>query len=396
MGLNDTPKSDRIHIGIFGKRNSGKSSLINALTGQQTAIVSDIAGTTTDPVYQSMEIYGIGPCVLIDTAGFDDIGALGSMRVEQAKKVVEKTDIAILVFSDKEISEEMVWAEQLKKENIPIIAVINKSDLLENTFEISKVIQEKLNQEPVVVSAAKREGIEKLREEFRKVSPHNYLEGRITAHLVNPGDVVLLVMPQDIQAPKGRLILPQVQTIRDLLDGRCIVVSIPLCELEAALQSLKEPPNLIITDSQVFREVYKKKPSTSRITSFSFLFAAYKGDIQEFIKGASAVDTLTEASRILIAEACTHVPLKEDIGREQIPRILRERVGKNLKIDIVNGKDFPDDLMKYDLIIHCGACMFTRKYVLTRVKLAKQSGIPITNYGVFLAKCAGILQYISY
>ncbi len=395
MSLTDTPRANQLHIGIFGKRNSGKSSLINALTNQEVALVSEIAGTTTDPVYKSMELYGIGPCVFIDTAGFDDIGELGQMRIDKTKKAIDKVDIALMVFSDSEISEEIRWVNILKERKIPVIAILNKSDILLNIDELFKHIEVSCKLTPIIISARERKNIEKIREEILRLLPEDYEVKSITGNLAAPGDIVLLVMPQDIQSPKGRLILPQVQTMRDLLDKGCVIVSSTAENLDRALSSLSDPPDLIITDSQIFKEVYEKKPDKSRLTSFSVLFANYKGDLRFFAESAAAIESLNEQSRVLIAEACTHAPLSEDIGREKIPAMLRKRFGERLTVDIVSGTDFSDDLSSYDLIIHCGACMFNRRYVMSRVEKAKLQGVPMTNYGVVIAYLSGILDKID-
>ena len=396
MSLQATPEANRLHIGIFGKRNSGKSSLINALTGQEVALVFDVAGTTTDPVKKAMEISGLGPCVFIDTAGFDDEGELGKMRVDKTKKVIGKTDLALVVFSDDEISLEVEWLKDLQEIETPVIPVVNKIDILEDAENIGRSIREKCGLNPVLVSAKYKTGIDELRAEIIRKQPENYEAKEITGDLAKEGDTVLLVMPQDIQAPKGRLILPQVQTLRELLDKKCVALCTTADKIDEALAALAKPPQLIITDSQVFPLVYSKKPEESKLTSFSILFADYKGDLQHFILGAEAVDKLNENSKVLIAEACTHAPLEEDIGRVKIPALLRRRIGEGLRIDVVAGSDFPDDLSHYDLIIHCGACMFNRKHVLTRVRQAKAQGVPITNYGVVLAKLSGILDQIDY
>lgn len=395
MGLNNTPNSNRLHIAIFGKRNSGKSSLINAITNQDIALVSDVAGTTTDPVYKAMEISGIGPCVFIDTAGFDDKGVLGTKRVEMTEKVIAKTDIAIMIINNNEISDEKDWFIKLTKNKIPVIFVVNKIDLLENTQDIKNLVKKTFKSDIIEISASNKLGIEKIRQELIRKLPESYNIDSIVGHLVNPKDLVMLVMPQDIQSPRGRLILPQVQTIRDLLDNKCIIVSVTTDEIDDALAALSRPPKLIITDSQVFKTVYEKKPKESLLTSFSVLFAALKGDIEEFVEGSNAIDSLTESSRVLIAEACTHAPLSEDIGRVKIPNMLRKRFGEGLKIDVVNGVDFPEDLSKYDLIIHCAACMFNKKYVLSRINLAREKGVAISNYGIVIAKLQGILDKIK-
>lgn len=396
MGLNQTPAANRLHIGIFGKRNSGKSSLINALTGQKTAIVSDTPGTTADPVYKAMELRGIGPCVFIDTAGFDDEGELGRLRVEKTRAALAKTDVAILVFASQNFEAEREWMDVLKKQKTPILGVVNKCDLLPNSEEIRKQVETEFSIPVFCVSAETGEGVGEIRKALLSLIPEDYEKKSITGHLVKAGDVVMLVMPQDSEAPKRRLILPQVQTIRDLLDLGCVSINVTPDTMETALSALKEPPALIITDSQVFRSVYEKKPEKSRLTSFSVLFAGYKGDIQEFVRGAEAIERLTETSRVLIAEACTHAPLSEDIGRVKIPAMLRKKIGSSLQIDVVAGADFPKDLSPYDLIIHCGACMFNRKYVLARVEEAKGQNIPITNYGIAVAYLTGILSKIEY
>ena len=393
--LQDTPRSERLHIGLFGKRNSGKSALLNALTNQEVAVVSSVAGTTTDPVYKSMELHGIGPCVFIDTAGFDDEGKLGNLRIEQTLRAVERTDIALIVCTDSNIEQEIQWSNRLKDKKIPIIWILNKSDLLENAEAEMLAIEQKTDQVPLLVSARLKQGIEPIRQSIQDKMPDESQQTSILGKLVKSGDIIMLVMPQDIQAPKGRLILPQVQTIRELLDRKCIVMSCTTDKLDETLRALANPPQLIITDSQVFKTVYEKKPEATKLTSFSVLFARYKGDIDYFIQGANTIEQLTESSKVLIAEACTHAPLKEDIGRVKIPRLLRTRIGSGLQIDIVSGTDFPQDLSGYDLIIHCGACMFNRKYVLNRVNSAKEQHIPMTNYGVTIAYLAGILDKIT-
>ncbi|MGI6526829.1 MAG: [FeFe] hydrogenase H-cluster maturation GTPase HydF [Caldicoprobacterales bacterium] len=417
MSLQATPRADRVHIAVFGLRNSGKSSLVNALTGQNTAIVSHVAGTTTDPVYKSMEIAGLGPCVFIDTAGFDDIGGIGELRMQRTRRILDKTDIAILVLdgsfyenhsSQTEISkrirpllsdEEIHWLTALKEKRIPVVGVLNKTDLFKKTDVIADTIASVISESsgiPVVpVSTITGHGIEGLREQLIRSLPEDFESDSITGNLVQEGDVVLLVMPQDIQAPKGRLILPQVQVIRELLDKRCIVQCVTTDQLEGGLAALAAPPKIIITDSQVFRTVYDKKPKGSLLTSFSVLLAGYKGDLKYFADSACAIEGLTENSRVLIAEACTHAPLEEDVGRVKIPAMLRKQIGQGLKVDVVAGADFPTDVSGYDLIIHCGACMFNRKHVLSRVEKAREAGVPMSNYGVTIAYLSGILDKIS-
>ena len=398
MNLVHTPNANRLHIALFGKRNSGKSSLINALTGQDTALVSDTPGTTTDSVQKAMEIHGIGPCLFIDTPGFDDEGELGNRRIERTWKAVEKTDIALLLCAgggsaeetgEPDFTEELHWLEQLKAKNIPTILLINKADIRKNTASLAIRIKETFGSQPIPVSAKEKTGVELIRQAILEKLPEDFDQQSITGSLVTEGDLVLLVMPQDIQAPKGRLILPQVQTIRELLDKKCLIMSCTTDKLRETLQALSRPPKLIITDSQVFKTVYEQKPEESKLTSFSVLFAGYKGDIRYYVKSASAIGSLTESSRVLIAEACTHAPLSEDIGRVKLPHLLRKRIGEKLSIDIVAGTDFPQDLTPYSLVIHCGACMFNRKYVLSRIERARLQNVPMTNYG-------GILSQIEY
>lgn len=398
MSLTNTPSANRLHIGVFGRRNSGKSSFINALTGQDIALVSDVAGTTTDPVYKAMEIHGLGPCMLIDTAGFDDEGDLGRMRVEATEKAAEKTEIAVLLVSGdaQELSLESLWVEKLREKKVPILAIISKTDLPGENALLSQKAQDLWNLMPLRVSARTGEGMDHVIPSLVRLLPPDFGTDTIVGRLVSPGDTVLLVMPQDIQAPKGRLILPQVQTIRDLLDHKCVVTSCTADGLDDALAALAKPPKVIITDSQVFPLVYEKKPAGSLLTSFSVLFAAYKGDIDAFVAGAAAIDRLTAESKVLIAEACTHAPLSEDIGRVKLPRLLRKKTGEALRVDIVSGVDFPEDLSSYDLIIHCGGCMFNRKYVLSRLERAQRQGVPMTNYGVAIAKLTGILDKITW
>ncbi len=395
MSLQSTPSANRLHIGIFGKRNSGKSSLINAITNQSTALVSEVAGTTTDPVYKAMEIRGLGPCMLIDTAGFDDVGRLGELRMQKTREALEKTDIAVLVCASEPLELERRWVELFRERNLPILAVINKADLLGDAGRLALHIRQQLGLEPLLASAKERTGIQELIAALVKNRPEGFGEQTLTGDLARDGDVVLLVMPQDIQAPQGRLILPQVQTIRELLDKRCTVVGTTADRLDRALAALAAPPRLIITDSQVFPQVCAQKPPESLLTSFSVLMAGLKGDLQVFAQGAQAIDTLTGSSRVLIAEACTHAPQEEDIGRVKIPRLLRQRAGEGLSVQVVCGPDFPEDLSGYDLIIHCGACMFNRRYVLSRIHRAQAQGVPITNYGIAIAKLTGILDQIA-
>ena len=395
--LNETPSANRLHIGIFGKTNSGKSSFINAFSGQKVSIVADVAGTTTDPVYKPMEIYPLGPCVLIDTAGFADEGELGALRMEKARLAAQKTDAGIILFSGRDMKEELDWFRYFKEKNTPVIPVLSKADTYEQeekSFLISQIKKE-IGVTPCCISSVTGEGIQEIKENLTRCIPEGYGNRMITGNLVSAGDLVLLVMPQDIQAPKGRLILPQVQTLRELLDKKCRVMSVTTDQFTGALEVLAAPPKLIITDSQVFSYVYERKPSASMLTSFSVLFAAYKGDIHYYVEGAKAIDTLHADSRVLIAECCTHAPLQEDIGRVKIPRMLKKRFGDTLTVDLVSGTDFPEDLTGYDLVIQCGACMFNRKYVMYRIDRAKKQQIPMTNYGVAIAHLIGILPYVK-
>ena len=394
--MNSTPNANRLHIAIFGRCNSGKSSLINALTGQDTALVSAVPGTTTDLVNKAMEIHGIGPCVFIDTPGFDDEGELGEMRIARTLQAIERTDIALLLCEDGDLEEEQQWIQQLNSRHIPVILILNKSDRRECAADVAARIEKVCGKTPITVSAKEHTGIEAVYQAILRKLPADFGQQTITGNLVQEGDLVLLVMPQDIQAPKGRLILPQVQTMRELLDKKCLVMSCTTDQLANTLEALSRAPQLIITDSQVFHEVYRLKPESSLLTSFSVLMAGYKGDIHYYIESAAAIGSLTPQSRILIAEACTHAPLSEDIGRVKLPRLLRKKVGDSLHIDIVSGTDFPTDLSSYELIIHCGGCMLNRKYVLSRIDRARCQHIPMTNYGVAIACLNGILDKIVY
>ncbi len=401
MSLNDTPRADRLHIGIFGRRNSGKSSLINALTGQEIALVSEHPGTTTDPVLKSMELHPVGPVVFIDTAGFDDEGELGTLRVEKTRETIGKTDVAILVLDSGDFTEEKKWLAELKAKDIPVIAVLGKADerempgQQEQTNRLLKTAEEELGIQIILVSALEGKGLQELKKAIENAVPEDFQRRKILGGLVDEGGLALLVMPQDIQAPKGRLILPQVQTIRELLDNHCTTVCTTADRFSRSLNLLSQPPSLIVTDSQCFRQVYEEKPVESRLTSFSVLFAAYKGNIDAFIKGAEAMDRLGQSSHVLIAEACTHAPLEEDIGRVKIPRMLKKRYGEGLQISLVAGNDFPQDLSPYDLVIHCGGCMFNRRHVLSRIAAAQATNVPITNYGITMAKLSGILGDIE-
>lgn len=381
--MNTTPKSNRLHIGIFGPTNAGKSTLLNIMTNQEISLVSNISGTTTDPVYKAMELFEIGPVVFIDTAGFNDDSALGKEREKKTKEVIEKIDIGLIVIREDNLDEK--WLNKLKEKNKPLLAVFNNYE----NKELEKNLKEKYNIESIKFDK------EKLRLKIKELTKEVDREIELVTRLVKKDDLVLLVMPQDIQAPKGRLILPQVQTIRNLLDNKCIVVSTTKDQYLKSLTMLKKDPDLIITDSQIFKYVYENKPEKSLLTSFSVLFAAAKGDIFEFVKGASAIDSLNENSKILIAEACTHAPLEEDIGRVKIPKLLRNKFG-DMEIIHVSGNDFPEDLSKYDLVILCGSCMFNRSHVMNRINRAKNTNTPITNYGITIAHLNNILDKVVY
>lgn len=396
MSIMDTPRANRLHIGLFGRRNSGKSTLVNALTGQQVATVSAVPGTTTDPVYKAIELRGIGPVVFIDTAGFDDEGELGELRVEKTCEALKATDIALVLFHDSDMSAELDWVKRLQKAGTPVITVVSQVDrLADGGVELAARILQATGKMPFLTSGRDKIGLAELEHEFIRCLPEDYEAASITGNLATKGDTVLLVMPQDIEAPKGRLILPQVQTLRELLDKKCHVMSCTTDEMAATLADLKEPPHLIITDSQAFRAVHALKPAASLLTSFSILFARYKGDIEYFMESAKKLTELKPDAHILIAEACTHRPLTEDIGRVKLPKLLRKKLGEGLNIEVVAGRDFPQDLTGVDMVIHCGACMFNRKYVLSRVAECRTAGVPMSNYGVTIAALLGILDDVT-
>lgn len=401
--MNNTPSSHRVHIAFYGRCNSGKSSLINALTGQEVAIVSNIAGTTTDSVLKPIELPGVGATILIDTPGLDDNTPLGNQRKAQSLKALDKTDIAVVLFHDNDTSIEEALIAQFKARKTPIIGVISKCDTMQNRASLTAKVNDIVDSEPIALSAITNEGVDLLLSRLASLSQQ---EARlITADLCNRGDMVILVMPQDAQAPKGRLIKPQVEIIRELLDRGCNTLCTTPEGLNASLNALNTPPQLIITDSQVFTSVneivekFRQQMGLSQLpllTSFSILFARFKGDIDTFVEGGKKLLSLTSSSRVLIAEACSHIPQNEDIGRVKLPRMLRNRIGEQLNIDIVGGNDFPTDLSQYDLVIHCGACMFNRRLVMSRVAQAKAQHIPITNYGIAIATLSGIIDKVAY
>lgn len=385
--------AERVHIAIFGRCNAGKSTLVNRITGQDVAIVSPVAGTTTDPVQKPIEINGLGAAIIIDTPGLDDSTTLGGERVQRTAKVLDKTDIAVVLVTDTECDTEARIIEECRVREIPVVVALAHIDRLGDYRALLEAITAQLGRKVLAISALTGEGVEALIAEIVAIRPSE--ERLITEGFCKAGDRVLLVMPQDKSAPKGRLIQPQVQTIRELLDRGAIPICCTPDRMAEALASLSTPPELIITDSQAFEEVYKLKPEASVLTSFSILFARYKGDIALFMEGVQALKRLTSTSHILIAEACTHTPQNEDIGRVKLPRILRKKFGEELQIDIVGGADYPEDLTPYDLVIHCGACMFNRKHVLSRVERAREQGVAITNYGVILAALSGILDRVK-
>jgi [FeFe] hydrogenase H-cluster maturation GTPase HydF len=391
--MKDTPKGMRLHIGLFGRRNVGKSSLLNALTNQQVSIVSDVPGTTTDPVEKPMELLPLGPVLFIDTAGIDDIGALGEMRAERTRLIFERTDLGILV------AEGNCWGDfeagilaELSKRRAPAIVVLNKNDVIEPPIGLLQDLQSR--QLPVVrTTASQAKGILELREALIRSAPEEFMDSPpILGDLIAPGGLVVFVVPIDLEAPRGRLILPQVQSIRDVLDHDACCMVVKERELRDALDKLKNPPGLVVTDSQVFLRVAGDIPSQVPMTSFSILFARLKGDLREFVRGVKAIDTLQAGSRILVLESCTHHPIGEDIGRVKIPRWIRQYTGMDLEFVHRQGHDFPVDPSPYQLIIHCGACMLNRREVISRILRCRDAGVPITNYGVAITYSLGVLD----
>lgn len=390
--MNSTPRSNRLHIGIFGKRNTGKSSLINALTSQEIALVSNIKGTTTDPVYKSMELLPIGPVVFIDTAGIDDEGKLGELRIKKTLKVLEKTDIAIILlsFESEDLEYEKSLIENIKKKNIPIIGVLNKVDKYNGSI---KYLEQELNIKIYKTSIKTKDGIEKLKDEICKLKPYiNDENPFIIRDKIKKNDVIVQVTPIDDSAPKGRLILPQVQTIREVLDGNGINIVVQDSELQKTIELFGDKIKMVITDSQVFGKIKDIVPNHIFLTSYSILFARYKGDLLEFTKGIKEIKRLKKGDKILISEACSHHRQKGDIGRDKIPKFLQEISGVDLNFDWSSGNSIPEDISKYSLIVHCGGCMINRKEMVSRIKNASQKNIPIINYGIFLAYKHDILE----
>lgn len=394
MSLNDTPRSERVHIALFGMRNAGKSSIINALTNQEIAIVSEMKGTTTDPVYKAMEILPIGPCVIIDTAGLDDVGELGELRKKKTLEVLNKTNIALVVIDtsigltdyDKSI------IEQVKSKKIPVIAVLNKTDIALVNEEIISKIKKQLDIPSVSVSAVTKQGVKELKDKIISMIPDEEEKFKIVGDLISPGDFVVLVTPIDKAAPKGRLILPQQQTIRDILESDAIAIVTKEHELRETLENLGKKPRLVITDSQVFLKVAADTPKDIPMTSFSILFARYKGDLVELIRGVKAVEKLKDGDKVLVSEGCTHHRQSDDIGRVKIPRWLRQITGKQIDFEYTSGVTFTEDVKRYALIIHCGACMLNRSAMLNRIESAKEFNVPMVNYGILIAYVQGILD----
>ncbi|HAK97369.1 MAG TPA: [FeFe] hydrogenase H-cluster maturation GTPase HydF [Planctomycetes bacterium] len=391
--MKQTPKGLRLHIGIFGRRNVGKSSLLNALTRQSVSIVSDVAGTTTDPVEKPMELLPIGPVLFIDTAGVDDVGAVGELRVARTRQVFDRTDVGILV------AEAAVWGPyeeailgELARRRIPAVVVFNKADLGAPPPGAADAVA-KAEARAVTAIAPRGEGILDLRDALIEAAPEEYINAPpIIADLVAAGDCIVLVVPIDKEAPKGRLILPQVQTIREILDADAYCLVVKERELADALARLARPPSLVVTDSQAFLKVAADTPPGIPLTSFSILFARAKGDLGEFVRGAAAIDALKPGDAVLVAEACAHHPIGDDIGRVKIPRWLTQYVGGELRFTTVQGHGLPDDLSSYRLVVHCGACMWNRREVLSRIIRCRDAGVPITNYGTAIAYSLGIFE----
>jgi [FeFe] hydrogenase H-cluster maturation GTPase HydF len=391
--MKDTPKGMRLHIGLFGRRNVGKSSLLNALTRQQVSIVSDVPGTTTDPVEKPMELLPLGPVLFIDTAGIDDVGALGEMRAEKTRQVFERTDLGILVAEGNSWGEfEEIILVELAKRNVPVIVAFNKNDISNPSNEVVQSL--KSRKIPMVQTIASQGiGMPDLREALIRTAPEEFMEAPpILGDLINPGEMIVMVVPIDLEAPKGRLILPQVQCIRDTLDHDSCCLVVKERELRDALDKLKTPPALAVTDSQAFLRVAGDIPSEVPLTSFSILFARLKGDLREFVRGVKTIDSLKSGDRVLVHESCAHHPIGEDIGRVKIPRWVRQYTGLDLEFVHMQGHDFPEDIQSYQLVIHCGSCMLNRREVMSRILRCREAGVPITNYGVAITYSLGVLD----
>ena len=395
MSLNNTPSAERVHIGIFGRRNAGKSSVINALTGQSLAIVSDVKGTTTDPVLKAMELLPLGPVVMIDTPGLDDEGELGALRIQKAYQVLNKTDIAVLVVDGTigMTGEDCAILDRIKDKQIPYVVVMNKADLIEDRTFSAQNIPASLSSDHVIwVSAADKTNIHELKELIAALAPTEDNKLRIVGDLIHPSDFVVLVVPIDKAAPKGRLILPQQQTIRDILEADATAIVVKEHELRETLDYLGKKPSLVITDSQVFAKVSADTPRDIPLTSFSILFARYKGNLKTVVNGARTLDTLEDGDTILISEGCTHHRQCDDIGTVKLPRWIQNHTGKHLNFEFTSGTEFPLELGKYKLIVHCGGCTLNEREMKYRIKCAEDAGIPMTNYGTAIAYMQGILE----
>lgn len=405
MSMNQTPASERVHIGFFGRRNAGKSSVMNAVTGQDIAVVSDVRGTTTDPVYKSMELLPLGPVVMMDTPGIDDEGELGALRVRKSYQVLNKTDVAVLIVdgSTGVTPEDMALLRRIREKKIPYVIAVNKKELAEPDI-LSRTVEELRSAgddsragqagspHVIAVSAATGEGINDLKERIASAAETEEPERYIVRDLLEPSDMAVLVVPIDKAAPKGRLILPQQQTIRDILEADAVSVVVKETELKHVLGRFKEKPKMVITDSQAFEKVAADTPEDILLTSFSILFARYKGDLAAVVKGVTALDTVKDGDIILISEGCTHHRQCDDIGTVKLPRWIREYTGKDIHIETTSGTEFPDDLTEYKVIVHCGGCMLNEREMKYRLKCAEDQGVPMTNYGITIAYMKGILK----
>lgn len=394
MSMNQTPSSNRLHIAFFGQTNAGKSSLINAITGQDLALVSDVSGTTTDPVYKAMELLPLGPVTIIDTAGLNDTSQLGELRQKKTMEVLNKTDIALLVLDpfteDQHFEKQLI--DSIKKKNIPLLGILNKSDVAPVNKILLSAMEKELGIPVHSVSAKTGEGIDPLKDAIGQITPTTEDKFKIVGDLIKPGDLVVLVTPIDKAAPKGRLILPQQQTIRDILESDAIAVVCKEHELRETLDKLGTKPSLVITDSQAFLKVSADTPKDIPMTSFSILFARHKGDLIQLVKGAAAIDQLKDGDKVLIAEGCTHHRQSDDIGTVKIPRWLRQLTGKQLTFDHVSGTSFSEDVKQYAMVVHCGACMLNKKAMDYRLDTIDSFGVPAVNYGVMIAYVHGILD----
>lgn len=394
MSMNATPRGERPHIALFGRRNAGKSSLVNAIANQQLAIVSEVKGTTTDPVYKAMELLPLGPVLLIDTPGLDDEGELGDLRVQKTREVLAKTDIAVMVCDARDGlgSLELDTISLIKERKLPLVIALNKCDLYRPASEVVEYYAKKVGAEVLCVSASTHEGVHELKEFLSKIVPDDEGKYSLVRDLLKPNDFVVLVVPIDSAAPKGRLILPQQQVIRDVLESGAISIVTRETELKQTLEKLGTKPRLVITDSQAFEKVSAETPKDILLTSFSILFARYKGDLEELIKGTRAIETLKDGDKVLISEGCTHHRQCDDIGTVKLPRWLSKYTGKKLEFDFSSGNHFPDNLTDFSIVVHCGACMLNRREMNHRIHTAADRRVPIVNYGVLIAYMQGILD----